>query len=243
MGGGLPDGPAWAPGGLWDCPGRGHSRDTPLTTTASSISPGHSGHPGHTGGERAQGLGETGGSPHRTELGPGGLLPGPQPVPGGLVTWWQGTGSLQAVKLPGVVSCLGLWHWEPRGISNPEGRSQLCPNPVARNPETKLEVGAAVPGEEGEWTQREEGRGPGEGGTDGQGGLRHGLSSWQGPTPWSISSPTRARESDGPTSRVSALDPIRRAVWTTPRGSCGTLPKREAVLLLLLARWRVFLRL
>ena len=91
MGGGLADGPAWAPGGLWDRPGRGRSRDAPSTARAGSISPGHSGRPGQTGRERAQGLGETGGSPHRAEQGP---APGATSCPQRARDVGQGTGSL-----------------------------------------------------------------------------------------------------------------------------------------------------
>ena len=113
---------------------------------------------------------------------------------------------------------------------------------MARNPETKLEVGAVGPGEEGEWTQREEEVG----GLEKEGEMDRvdsdaGCLPGRGPTPWSVSGPARARESEGPPSRVSALDSVRGAVWTPPRGPCGTLPKRETASLLLFARWWVFL--
>ena len=187
LGGGLPDGPTWALGYLWDCPGRGRSRDAPSIARLSSVSPGHSRNPGQTGGERAQGLGETGSSPHRTGQGPGGLCPGPQPVPGGLVTWGAGF-SLQGVKSPGRSAALDCGAGSH--VESPTARAvHSCPNPVVRSPETRLEVGAAGPGEEGDGPEGGGGRGPGEGGQMDGVHSDAGCAPGGGPTPWSVSGP------------------------------------------------------
>ena len=154
LGGGLPDCPAWALGYLWDCPGRGRSRDVPSTARPSSVSPGHSRNPGQIGGERAQGLGETGSSPHRTGQGPGGLCPGPQPVPGGLVTWGAGF-SLQGVKSPGRSAALDCGAGSH--VESPTARAvHSCPNLVVRSPETGWRWGRQAPERRGTGQREEE---------------------------------------------------------------------------------------
>lgn len=103
-------------------------------------------------------------------------------------------------------------------------------------------------------------RGAWRGRADSGGAFRRGLWSWRGAhalvrqqpcparpcpasTPWPVPSgqlplsPARAREPEGPTIRVSTLGPVRGTVRTLPRSPYRTLPKREAVLLFVLARW------
>ena len=55
-----------------------------------------------------------------------------------------GLESLQGVKSPGAVSCLGLWCWEPSGISNRKGRSQLS-KPSGQKPRDKAGGGDGRP--------------------------------------------------------------------------------------------------
>lgn len=168
------------------------------------------------------------------------------PVPGGLVTWgragvspgrqvaWDG-------QLPWTLVLGVTWNLQPRG------HSQRCPSPVARSPETRLEVGAVGPGEEGQ------ARGGGGGGGPGEEGRQWGCIPawavvWRGPTPWSVSSPAlhgpacqhplaspirpaspearRAREPEGPTIHACPPWALSRALsGPCPEAHTGALPK------------------
>ena len=140
--------------------------------------------------------------------------------------------------LPWTLALGAMWNLQPRGPFTAVSKSS------GQKPGDKAGGGGGGPRRGGGLdTEGRRGGGPGEGGTDGQGGLRRGLSSWQGAHALVCQRPRPARESEGPTSRVSALDPVRGAVWTPPRGPCGMLPKRETASLLLFARWWVFLSL
>lgn len=91
-------------------------------------------------------------------------------------------------EVPRAVSCLGLWCWEPRGISNREGRPQLS-KPSGQKPRDKAGGGGGRSWRGGGRARGRRRQGAWRGRADGRGAFRRGLCSWRGPTPWSVSGP------------------------------------------------------
>ena len=117
-------------------------------------------------------------------------------------------------EVPRAVSCLGLWCWEPRGISNREGRPQLS-KPSGQKPRDKAGGGGGRSWRGGGRARGRRRPGAWRGRADGRGAFRRGLCSWRGahalvrqrprPAPPGQSHhgqlplhPSRAREPDGP---------------------------------------------
>lgn len=121
-------------------------------------------------------------------------------------------------EVPGAVSCLGLWCWEPRGISNREGRPQLS-KPSGQKPRDRLEVGAAGPGEEGDGPEGGGGRGPGEGGQMEGVHSDAGCAPGGGPTPWSVSGPA-LHPLASPITTSFPCTPPRPGSLTAPPAAC-----------------------